>query len=63
MSKRELIAEQIYLLPERDLDKLLALLQSLRESDADTATPLLAAEAYLAKDWLSPEEDSAWAKL
>jgi hypothetical protein len=34
-----------------------------REGHADTAVPALAAETALAKDWLSPEEDSAWGDL
>jgi hypothetical protein len=63
MSKRELIAEELQRLPEGDLDKLLAFMRSLTESHADSAVPLLAAEASLAKDWLTPEEDSAWANL
>ena len=51
MSKRELIAVQLERLPEQELDRLLAFLQSL------------AAESSLAKDWLAPEEDAAWASL
>ena len=63
MSKRELIARELDRLPEQDLDRLMAFLRSLKESHADGALPTLAAESALAKDWLTPEEDEAWANL
>jgi len=63
MSKRELIAEELQRLPEADLDKLLQFLRSLKESHAENAVPTLAAESSLAKDWLTPEEEAAWASL
>ena len=46
----------------RGLDKLLAFLRSPR-AHADAEMPALAAESALAKDWLTPEEDGAWANL
>ncbi len=63
MSKRELIAQELGRLSERDLDQLLAFLRSLEEAHAEAAAPAMAAESALAKDWLSPEEDAAWANL
>jgi hypothetical protein len=63
MSKRELIAREVDHMPEQDLDKLLAFLRALKESRVETAMPRLAADSALAKDWLAPEEDSAWANL
>lgn len=63
MSKRELIAVQLESLPEQDLDRLLAFLRSLTEANAEAAVPAMAAESSLAKDWLAPEEDAAWASL
>jgi len=63
MGKRELIARELDRLPERDLDKLLAFMRAINEMNSDAAMPVLAAETSLAKDWLSPEEDSAWAGL
>ena len=63
MSKRELIARELDRLPEQDLDRLLAFLRSLKEAHTDAAVPMLAAESSLAKDWLTPEEDAAWANL
>ncbi len=63
MSKRELIARELDRLPEQDLDKLLTFLRSLKEARAETAVATLAAQSALAKDWLAPEEDAAWANL
>ena len=63
MSKRELIAQELGRLSESDLDRLLAFLRTLVEEKTDASVPLLAAETALAKDWLSPEEDAAWASL
>jgi len=63
MSKRELIVSELDCIPEQDLDKLLAFLRSLKETHAESRVPALAAESSLAKDWLTPEEDAAWASL
>jgi len=63
MSKRELIALELERLPDQDLDKMLAFLRSLTEVNSDAFDPALAAESSLAKDWLTPEEDAAWANL
>jgi len=63
MSKRELIARELDHLPEQDLERLLAFLRALKEAHAESAMPTIAAESSLAKDWLTPEEDAAWANL
>lgn len=63
MSKRELIARELDHMPEQDVDKLLAFLRALKEAHTEASMPTLAAESSLAKDWLTPEEDSAWANL
>ena len=63
MSKRELIARELDAMCEQNLDRLLAFLRSLKEVHAEAAMPALAAESSLAKDWLTPEEDAAWANL
>jgi len=63
MSKRELVALELEHLPEKELDRLLAFLRSLREAQTEAAAPSAAAESSLAKDWLKPEEDAAWAGL
>lgn len=59
MSKRELIARELERLPEQDPGRLPAFLRSLNGA----LIPALAAESALAKDWLTPEEDAAWASL
>jgi hypothetical protein len=63
MSKRELIAQELGRLTEQDLDRLLAFLRTLEEDHAEAAVPAMASQSALAKDWLSPEEDTAWANL
>jgi hypothetical protein len=63
MSTRDVILSELETLPEADLDRLLAFLRSLKDTHAETAVPTLAAESALAKDWLTPEEDAAWASL
>jgi hypothetical protein len=63
MGKRELIAWELEGLPEQDLDRLLTFMRSLREEHAESLLPTLAAESALAKDWLTSEEDAAWANL
>lgn len=63
MSKRELIAKELGRFSEQDLDRLLAFLRTIEEGHAEAALPAMAAQSWLAKDWLSPEEDEAWASL
>ena len=63
MSKRELITQELGRLSEQDLDRLIAFLRALAEEHADASVPAMAAESALAKDWLTPEEDAAWASL
>jgi hypothetical protein len=63
MSKVELIAQELARLPEQDLDRLLALVRSLTDARGEAALPVAASESSLAEDWLTPEEDEAWAKL
>jgi hypothetical protein len=63
MSKRELIAQELGRLSDQDLDRLLAFLRTMEEDHAEAALPAMGAQSALAKDWLSPEEDAAWASL
>ena len=63
MSTRDVIARELEWPPEQDLDKLLSFPRSLKEAHAENAAPTLAAESVLATDWLTPEEDAAWASL
>jgi hypothetical protein len=63
MNTRELIDRELDRMPQQELDKLLSLLRIVRDAQVEAALPLLAAESSLSKDWLSPEEDAAWANL
>ncbi len=63
MSKRELIVEQLERLPEQDLDRLLSFMEALTKTSSNDEVSTLAAESALAKDWLSPDEEAAWADL
>jgi hypothetical protein len=60
---RESIDRELDRMPQQELDKLLSLLQILRDTQVEEALPMLAAESSLSKDWLSPEEDAAWTNL
>lgn len=63
MSKRELIARELDRPPEQDFDRLLTFLWPLKDAHVETVVPMLAAESALNKDWLTPEEDAAWAMV
>lgn len=63
MSKKELIAHELDKVPEENLDALLRFVRSLACKRAEEPEPALLAESSLAKDWLTPEEDAAWADL
>ncbi len=63
MSNREVIVRELDQIPDDDLEPLLALIRTLKRKHAEEAGPTLLAESSLAKDWLTPEEDAAWATL
>ena len=63
MSKKEIIVQELEGLLESDLDALLGFIHSLKSGNAEDAAPAILAESSLRKDWLSPEEESAWADL
>lgn len=63
MSKKELIVRELDRVPEQDLEKLLVFLRTLTEGHTDSEMPAFAAESSLSKDWMTPEEDAAWASL
>jgi hypothetical protein len=50
MSKKELIVRELVQVPEQ-------------EADTDSELPAVVAESSLSKDWLTTEEDAAWASL
>ncbi len=63
MSKKEIIVQELESVPEKDFDALLGFIQSLKSRNVEDAAPALLAESSLMKDWLSPEEEAAWADL
>jgi hypothetical protein len=60
---RDLIDRELDRTPQQEIDKLLTQLKFLRDTQVEAVLPILAAESSLSKDWLSPEEDAAWADL
>jgi hypothetical protein len=63
MSKKEIIVRELEGVAEEDFDALLGFIHSLKFRNTEDAAPALLAESSLTKDWLSPEEDAAWADL
>ena len=63
MSKKEIIVQELESVPEEDYDTLLGFIHSLKSKHAEDSAPALLAESSLMKDWLSPEEEEAWADL
>ena len=63
MSKRELISQELNAVPDDDLDTLLGFIRTLKLRGSEDRSALLLAESALAKDWLSAEEEAAWADL
>lgn len=63
MSKKQIIVQELETVPEKDLDALLGFIHSIKSRNAEDAAPVLMAESSLMKDWLSPEEEAAWADL
>ena len=64
MTKIELIIREIQRVPEGLLDEILDFVRFVeaREGRHPSETAL-ASEAVLARDWLRPEEEAAWADL
>jgi hypothetical protein len=63
MSKKEIIVQELESVQEKDFDTLLVFIHSLKSRNAEDAAPTLLAESSLMKDWLSHEEEAAWADL
>jgi hypothetical protein len=61
--KKEIILQELESVREEDFDALLGFVHRLKRRNAEVAAPALLAESSLGKDWLSPEEDAAWADL
>ena len=63
MNRRQLIARELDSLSETELDRLLVFIRSLLEAHVDSTIPAAVAESAWGKDWLTAEEDAAWANL
>jgi hypothetical protein len=63
MSKKKIIVRELESVPEEEFDALLPFSYSLKSRSAGAAAPALLAESSLMKEWLSPEEETAWADL
>jgi hypothetical protein len=63
MSKKQIIVQELESIPEKDFDALLVFIHSLKSGNAEDIVTALLSESSLAKDWLSPEEEVAWADL
>lgn len=66
IENKKMIQEYLEQLPDKYLNEILEYLHFLefknRNGNADVS-PMLLSENSLAKEWLSPEEDEAWAHL
>ena len=56
-------AQEVNSLSDSDFNRLQEFLKSLGEEHLEASLPAAVAESALRKDWLSPEEDAAWANL
>ena len=63
MSKKEMVLRELQTVPEKDLDALLGFIHSLQSGNGEDPAQAFLAESSLMKDWLSPEEEAAWADL
>ncbi|MGO9255228.1 MAG: DUF2281 domain-containing protein [Bryobacteraceae bacterium] len=64
MNKKDIVVRQLDGVPEEDFDALLGFIHSLKSGNAaDAGAPVLLAESSLMEDWLSPDEEAAWADL
>ena len=64
MTYREKIAREVEMVPDGVLPELLKFVREVRVKAAVLQSPCaLLSEASLARDWLTPEEDEAWAYL
>ena len=64
MSTRELIEQELAVLPEPLQRQVYDFVRFLKlRSDEESFNGLLLSESALAKDWNTPEEDAAWVSL
>lgn len=64
MSKKEMVLKEIEQVPEVFLDEVLDFIRYLKtKTGLEHMETLITSESSLKKDWLRPEEDSAWQSL
>ena len=64
MNDRELLMQEVSQLPDPLLAELLEFVRFLKGKTAESRfATAIASETALAKDWLKPEEDTAWQDL
>ena len=64
MTLKEQVIEEIDQVPESLMENVLEYLRDLRlKAIARRSPTMMMSEASLAKEWLTPEEDEAWADL
>jgi len=63
MSTKDLIVGKLDDLLEKGFEALLHFIRSLKARNAEGTALALLAKSSLAEDWLSPEEEAAWADL
>ncbi len=64
MSDRELLIQEVNQLPDPLLVELLDFVRFLKAKTVENRfATAIASESVLAKDWLRPEEDTAWQDL
>ncbi len=60
--QHKVILKKVSEMPERDLESVMAFIQSLEDKKSDIETHF-ASEQVLAKDWNKKEEEEAWQDL
>lgn len=60
--QRKVILKKISEMPQKDLENVMAFIQSLGDKKSDIETHF-ASEQVLAKDWNKKEEEEAWQDL
>ena len=63
MTDKKILFSEIEALPPQAIDEIYTFIGYLKVKMGVNNDITLASESALAKDWLSPEEDSAWASL
>jgi hypothetical protein len=64
MTRRDIVLRELQEMPESLLEQVLDFIRYLRDKAAhERFETAIASEAPLGRDWLTPEEDAAWADL